>query len=664
MNNPFKALRSGVMHVKAMFGDGHEDGTADDNDIFLGKDGETLFKSDIINDVLTKLEDIRSQKAFLENQWKLNANFLCGNQFCEINVARGDVEQLEAVYDWLEREPFNRIAPLYETRRANLNKINYRMKVKPHTNELDDYSKASVSTSILQNLQEQSNFTAKNHAAIAWNELCGSCFFLSWWDNSKGELYARTPDSDYYTGDIDYGLLSPYEVFPQDIYKEGIASQRWIIVEQVKSVDEVYDLYGVKLDGGDVDTYQLTPVSSGGGYGYENTVMALGTKVSKDSVRLVTYFERPSRDFPNGRMIIVAGESELIYYGELPYDDIPIVQMICRDTPGQFFGKSFIEDLIPFQRAYNNCINRIHEFIKRVAIQSYMVEEGSIDVEEYETNGLAPGIMLVYSQGSNPPVPIRNGNLPSEILNEREQLKNDMEYIAGTSQLMVNGSVPSGVTSGTAIENLINIDNTRLSLTGDRIRDAVKELSKQWLHIYKRYGTAKRVIQCVGTNDIGNALVWCNEDINSFDIDFTTENELIMSEEAQKQRFIEAVQMGLFTDSNGQLPQRVKSKMIELMKINGYSEIMNLSQLQINAAQRENTLFERGVIPKVSEFDEHEIHLEEHLRYLYQMDYQLLKRRKPEYAELFEQHIRNHKQAIAENGQQALMQAMAGGMKR
>jgi hypothetical protein len=87
---------------------------------------------------------------------------------------------------------------------------------------------------------------------------------------------------------------------------------------------------------------------------------------------------------------------------------------------------------------------------------------------------------------------------------------------------------------------------------------------------------------------------------------------------------------------------------------------MNINLLQMQAAQRENVFFENGVIPKVSDFDEHEIHVEEHLRYVLQMDFQLLKMKKPQYAEALESHIKEHKQIIAEEEQQKMLQAMQG----
>ena len=639
------------------------------------KEGTPLFKEDIIQGVLDDLEKRKQERAPLEQQWTLNANFLVGNQYCEVNPYRREIEQLEPVYDWLERETFNQIAPLVETRVANLKKINYMMKVNPATNELKDYEKADVSTNILQYTQKMSDFNSKKNTMIYWNELCGNCFWLSWWDKNKGERYATETivdtDTDgnvkktelaYYQGDIDYGLITPYEIYPESIFKQTVEAQRSIILEQVKSIDDIRDLYDIEVKGSKIETFELTPLASGGGFGYENTVVTIGHRNMENAEKVITYFEKPSKYKPNGRMIIIVGDEHLVYYGDLPYKRIPIVQCVCREVPGQFFGKSAIENMIPIQRALNGCINRIHEFIKRIALGNQAVEEGSIDIEEYEENGLAPGAFLVYKKGHNPPVPVPNGNLPPEIMTERYNLKNDMEYAAGVSQLMVNGATPSGITSGTAISNLMEIDNTRLSLTGDHIRNAVRNLAVVWLEIYKQYATTHRIVNYVGSNNIGKALVWSNEDINSYDVEYVTENELLMSEEIQKQNFFDAYNMGLFTDKDGRIPERVKQKALEYMKIGNYSDIMNMNLLQIQAAQRENSFFESGVIPEISEFDEHDIHIEEHLRYILQMDFQLLKMKKPEYAQALENHLNEHKQRLAEQEQQNIMNQIQGGM--
>ncbi len=644
--------------IGSLFGSKAND---DDNEakvIDVDKDGNTLFKEDIIHNILEELEKRRGQRSSLERQWTLNANFLVGNQYCEVRPYTGEIEQLEPVYDWLNRETFNNIAPLIQTRIANLKKISYMMKVKPATNELDDYAKAEISTSVLQYTQKSTDFESKKDTMICWNELCGNCFWFSWWDKDKGEKYAletviETGDDGvehkrekaFYQGDIDYGLITPYEVFPESIFKQGIENQRSVILEQVKSTEDIYDLYGIDVPGSDIETFELTPVASGGGLGYENTVISIGHRTAENSEKVITYFERPSKHRPNGLMVIIVGDEHLVYYGDMPYSKIPIIQSVCYEVPGQFFGKSVIEDLIPFQRTYNGCINSIHEYIKRLSLGNLLAEEGSIDIEEYEQHGLEPGAILIYRNGTNPPRPVENGVLPSEIMQERYNIKSDMEYVAGVSQLMVNGNAPQTNMSGAAISNLMEIDNTRLSLTGDHIRNSIRKLAVLWLEIYKKYATTARIVNYVGSNNIGKSIVWSAKDINSYDVEYVTENELLMSEDMQKQRFFEAYQMGLFTDDNGKVPERVKLRALEYMKIGSYSDIMNMNLLHVQAAQRENVFFENGVVPKVSEFDNHDIHIEEHMRYILQMDFQILKIKKPEYAAAFENHIREHKQA-------------------
>ena len=675
MNLRFSPPITGITAaIGSLFGKRNAEEQEDRQVVEIDKDGNTLFKEDIIANILEELEKRRNEKSGLERQWTLNANFLIGNQYCDIKPSTGEVEQLEPVYEWMNRETFNNIAPLIQTRIANLKKINYMMKVNPATNEYEDYAKADVSTSILQYTQKTTDFETKKNTMIYWNELCGNCFWMVWWDKNKGDKYAvetiididengqeRKSEKAYYQGDIDYGLITPYEVFPESVFKQGIENQRSIMLEQVKTVDDIYDLYGIEVEGSNVETFELTPVTSGGGFGYENTVISVGHRTAENAEKVITYFEKPSRHRPNGLMIVIIGNEHLAYYGDLPYDEIPIIQTVCHEVPGQFFGKSVIEDLIPLQRTYNGCINSIHEYIRRIPIGSYVAEEGSIvDIEGYEQYGLEPGAILLYHQGTNPPQPVQIGQLPSEIMIERQNLKNDMEYIAGVSQLMVTGNTPSGVTSGTAISNLMEIDNTRLSLTGDYNRNSIKKLEILWLKIYKRYAKTYRVVQYVGKNNIGKVLTWSSEDINSYDVEYTTENELLMSEEMQKQRFFDAYNMGLFTDAEGRIPERVKLMALEFMKVGNYSDIMNINELQIQAAQRENAFFEEGVIPKVSEFDEHEIHIEEHLRYILQMDFHIMKNQKPEYAAILEDHIRQHKEIIRMETEQkmAMMQGM------
>ena len=232
--------------------------------------------------------------------------------------------------------------------------------------------------------------------------------------------------------------------------------------------------------------------------------------------------------------------------------------------------------------------------------------------------------------------------MPNELFNEVASLERAMEYAAGVSQLMVFGATPSGLTSGAALESLREIDESRLSLVGDNIRDACLSVAKMWLSIYKRYAHGYRVIEAVGKSDSGRVTSWCRDDITSFDVYFTNENELRESEAAQKQRFMEALGAGLFTDSNGQISRRFKARAIEAMKLGSYDDISNIDELQAQNARNENSDFVRGIIPELGDFDDHELHFEELLRFALSSDYKIMEKKTPEYAKAFKEHLQAH----------------------
>ena len=144
---PIKGI---VSSLGSIFGTGDK-GNEDDSRIVIDRNdnGEELYKEDIIAFVKEEARKRRDARSAYEQQWILNSNFLVGNQYCDINPYSGEVQQQDDVDDSRERRVFNQIAPLYETRIANLSKLSFNMKVNPRTNELDDYAKADVSTNIL-----------------------------------------------------------------------------------------------------------------------------------------------------------------------------------------------------------------------------------------------------------------------------------------------------------------------------------------------------------------------------------------------------------------------------------------------------------------------------------------------------------------------------------
>lgn len=641
--------------------------------LYKDLDGSPVYENEVIADINSKLRDAVDDRKGLELQWRLNTAFLYGDQYARIHPRTETIKQKKPARPHMEREVFNQILPLIETRLANLKSVTYGMRVNPRTTEYDDLVKAETGTEILRFIQSTQNFQEKMDRASYIMELTGSAIWSCWWDNDAGDEYARETiieiDEDgneveservYYTGDLRFDYLSPYDVYPESNLKDDVKSQRYVIIKQAKSVEDIYDIYGRQFDGRPVETFQLSPNKVGGDLTGSNTMITPSTVTMDNACELITYFERRSRQFPNGRMIIIC-EDEMLYYGDLPYEEIPLIIMKCRSMPGQFFGRSTIEDLIPRQRAYNGCMNAIHEHCKRVNLGGFFVQEGTTKPNELEEKGAEPGgVITIKRSATRFPEPIQIAPLSSDLLTERDTLKRDMEYVAGTSQLMVNGATNNGINSGVAIQSLVDIDKTRLATTGESIRFAVQNMARMWLHIYKQYAKTKRIINILGTNDANSAIWWSSEDITSYDVSFTTENELVTSEKQQQENVMNAMSLNLFSDATGKTPENIKAMLLDSMLKSDYTKQMSITQADLQQARGEVTFFElKGIVPEISEFDNHTIHIEEHKRYIKQLKYQMLKKDKPELAKMFEEHIKMHMAAKEEEENKEIQRMIA-----
>ena len=599
-------------------------------------EGRMLFAEQIVDTVRHEAEKRKLARRTFDLQWQLNANFLAGNQHCDINVSRNCVENYSPLYDYMSSEVFNRISPIMETRLSHLKGVDYSVTVLPKSDEYADLHKARVATELLRNRMHSDEYKSAFSRALGLCEQTGNAFILSWWDEKKAG-----------GADLSYTVLTPFEVLPENLWEETVEGQNSILVAQIKSVNEIEALYGKKVEGGSVDAYGMTQRNGAGGLGYRSATMSFAPVKRENAVELLTYMEKPCAACPAGRLYIVAG-NELLYAGDLPYESYPLCHIKSEFVTGQFFGRSVIETLIPYQRSYNGIKNRINDFINHSTCGQLLIEEGSVDVDDLTEKGLVPGEPVLYQRGAALPKLLDEPQLSDIAMAECAQLANDMEYAAGVSGLMISGALPGGVTSGVAIERLQKIDTTRLSLYADNIRSGILHLASVWLEIYRRYLTQTRAIALTGENERGAVILFTKEDLNSDELAFETENELKLRAETQRAQFIETLQLGLLNEEDGRLSRRTKE--LAAKRLLGKNErFYTASDLQMKNACAENAAFERGEAPVIRALDDHLLHLEEHRLYALQQSFRSLMKSDPEKCRPMLEHIAAHRAALGKS---------------
>lgn len=604
--------------------------------------GNRLYAEDLVDFVERQAEKRRRERLPFELQWRLNANFLSGNQYCDINAHRATVENYEALYDYMSREVFNRIAPIMETRLSHLKRVSYEVAALPLSNDYEDRLKAEIASGLLYRRRRSGDYRSGFERIMGLAELTGSAFVLCWWN---------TPLLKEEQGDVAFTVLTPYEILPEDLGCEEVGDQPSVIVEQVKSAAEIYDLYGVSIEGGQVNAYAYSTLSGAGGLGYESGTVAL-TDVKREGVLLRTYMEKPTPAYPQGRMIITAG-GRLLYFGSLPYEGYPLCSIKSGRVSGQFFGRSVIENLIPLQRSYNGIKNRINDYVNRSTCGQLLIEEGAVDADDLTERGLCPGAPIVYERGARLPSLLETPSLSDIAYAQCEKLEKDMEYAAGVSGMLAGGSLPSSVSSAVAIEILQNLDTTRLSLYADNMRKGILDLSAVWLSIYRKYVTEEQTLELSGKSKRGASVCFKGEDLVYEELYFESENELQVKEEAQREQYLEALKLGLFHDEEGKLSPLAKAKALRRLLHQSKSDLGLEAEIQLDNARNENAALESGKGVEVCPLDDHALHIAEHRLFALQDRFRGEDARKDCLSAILA-HVKAHEQALSEGEKQTV----------
>ena len=601
------------------------------------------FRDEVLNDLFADFYNRQEERRKLEKQWELDLEFLAGNQYCEISP-RGEVEEEEKYYYWQNRGAFNHIAPIIDSRVAKLTKMKPIMSVKAAGAEESDVKNAKLATALVNSSYQRLSLGDVISKTTGWSESCGTGFYFIGWNPDAGKLLGEVDGKKVFEGDVVVESVSPFEIYPDSLCYENIESCESIIRARAMKTADVERLYGITVAGEDVKVFGVDKA-------------ATGKSIVHDSVLVLEKYERPTADFPDGRLI-VACEKTILYMGELPYVNgvegrrgFPFVKQNSIDKAGCFFGMSMVERLIPVQKAYNAVKNRKQEFLNRLTMGVVAVEDGSVDTDELAEEGLSPGKIIVYRQGATPPALMGTGTMPTDLNREEDRLLNEFILLSGVSEFSRSTDVAAG-TSGVALQLLIEQEDARLNAVTENVRSAIRETAKQMIRLFKQFATSTRLLRTAGEQGKVELYYFNSSDLGSDDVVFDTESELSYTPAQKKSAVYELIDAGLLTDDTGKLSERTKAKLLEILGFGSIDNTLDIESLHINKADEENLSGFRKPIG-VDEYDDHELHIAEHTRFLLSAESEGV-RNNPETKENALEHLRAHKTMAAENAAEQL----------
>ncbi len=613
-----------------------------DFDVRAKEVSESKRKEALVAEIKEDFKRRQEARRSIENSWLLNMRFLSGDQYCDTLPSGGIVSEEKRFY-WQTRRVYNRIAPIIDARMSKLTNLRPALQVRAFSDEESDVQTAKLSSAVLEYVQDAVDFPRVAARATLWAETCGSAFYKIAWDEKGGRQVSIDADGGpVYEGEVRVSALPPFEVFPDCLDAESMDELHSLIHAQIVAPSYVLEAFGVVVDG----EKQMGKDGALGAYAAYATEGGAGVKRESEGVLLIERYTKPSSAFPNGRLEIVAGDC-LLYEGDLPYlcgdrneRGFPFVKQDCLRLPGAFFGQSVIHRLIPLQRAYNAVRNRKHEFLNRLAMGIVAVEDGSIDCDELAEEGLAPGKVIVFRQGSQPPQILDVGGMPAEFAAEEEWLEKEFTYISGVSDLS-RSSTATNVTSATGLQLLLSQDDSRLAATMDSVQQAVQMVGRHILRLYRQLAGNARLMTLTGENKRAQLYYFNASELPTADIRFV--GEVAATPAEKRETLLSLFTAGLLTDENGKVPKEHRNKILDAFGFGDEKNARDISALHMDKASDENVMFLAGEV-EVEEFDDHDLHINEHTRYLLSSVFE--KGEKSEVKQRVLKHLRAHKAAL------------------
>lgn len=569
-----------------------------------GKTDAEIIAEEVTEDFLKRQQERR----LIERGWQLNANFVDGKQYCDVNSS-GEIFEEEKEYFWQSRRVFNHIAPLVDLRCSRLGRIRPQLIVRPSGAEERDRHSAALSSAILAARADEIDGAVAD--ATVWSEICGTAFYKIIWDGNAGGAVGREDGGRKLNqGDVKVYALSPFEIYPYSLALESLEMQPSLIHARAVAVEDIYSAYGVRLQGRSLDEINCS-----------NGHMAGGKEKDGAFELVIERYERPTEEMKQGRLVIVAGGA-LLYDGVLPYangDDesrvYPFIKQLALPRAGCFFGASVVDRLIPLQRAYNAVKNRKHEFLNRISMGTLAVEDGSVDADELAEDGLTPGKIIIYRQGGTPPEMLTLGSVPSEFSTEEDNLIKEFSSVSGTGDISDKTNGVAGVTSATGLRLILEQNVERMNFSCQQIKRALREIGRQTLRLYRQFASDVRLVKFTNPDDSLGLYYFKGSDVSSDDICLVADSEPNMSEAERRTCVYDLLDKGLLTGADGKLTLSAKNKALELLGFKAFAGERDLSELNRSRAGEEN-LKMRTRDAEVKDYDDHATHITEHTAFL------------------------------------------------
>lgn len=512
----------------------------------------------------------------------------------------------------------NLILPTLQNRLARLAKNPPRYDVRPNSNGIEDKDAARLTLKVINNIWDKERINEKRIALLMWMQQGGHAWGKVFWDPMRGRQMPVPPEVDEmtgeitkegeveYEGDIGFDVCSPLEVYVDNLARD-LQDAQWLAQAKIRKLSYFRNQYGeqgqrVKQEGAWLSSLQnlikinnMSSKSMGGQFDAE----------TEDGAIEIAYYEKPTKKYPEGRMIVTAN-GVLLAYKSLPCGEINFVKFDDIKIGGKFFSESIITHMRPLQDQYTRNLRRKAEFLNKGLNLKFIAAKGHGLSEESLTDSTE---VLQYNPVPNaaPPKDVQAPQLPNYVYTDGETIKTDLNDMSGITEVS-RGQIPAAGIPAIGMQLLQEADETRIGIITESNENSWADVGRLIAKYASKYYTNVRYLKEAGQSGEYTVKEFTGADLReSFDIIVVRGSTLPNSKTLKRQEILNAYQQGLLGDPND---PTVRRKMLQTLEFGDIAEMWEDQYVDDHQIKRSLEEIEQGYRPEIHPDDNHKAHFE------------------------------------------------------
>lgn len=583
------------------------------------------------------LNESRNVRRAFEPAWFLNLAFVVGNQWVAFDGTQLFEPELE---DWRAKLVDNRILPSVRREIAKMTKAKPVWVGVPRDQSDRELSAARLRERVYEHYYRELKAGRKLRSALRWSRSTGAGFWKICWDDTKGSavevlldaqgqvekdengrpitadrLQVLPPDlraqlagrtKQIHMGEPMLDVRTSFQMFPHPLADEnGLDSSEWLIDEGIHSPDYVRRHWNVDLPS--------DAVASAGAV-ESRLQRAVGGR-SSDSykgVRVREFWALPGSEFPNGKWIVWAG-NQVLHEGDNPYPWLPYVMFPGIPVPGRFWPTSIAEQERSPQTERNKRLSQMSENADRIGNPPLRIPSSAADNDDIENWQGLPGEKLVFDDTGTPnsgPSFLQVPELPNYVIQLLSLTDESIREISSQHEVSA-ASVPAGVTAASAINLLLEQDDTVLGPDIDDMVEAIEGAGQRLLWQLAHFADDQRIARIAGPEGMWDFESWRGSELGDCLSDSVQVGSGVPQSKAAKQAALQEV-LNMIAQSGIPVDERSLRRFLQEYQVAGLEQLFARIGVDERQVARENQLLAKGEQLNINEYDDDPAHVAGH----------------------------------------------------